>query len=355
MSNEFSGENEVKDCEMEVDGMFNCITVVVQGPVQALKGRDQEDGITVKCLNSIREYLPGAKIILSTWPNQNLQGLDYDQLVLCDDPGPNIRQYKQNGEPRYYNNNRQIISTSEGLKQVNTKYAMKLRSDNYLTSNDFVRLQAKFRKRCDEYKFLQERVVMSNVFARQYSKGHKVAFHLNDFFYFGLTDDLLTMWDLPLVKDFIPSEKQAYHDSHPNYVIDCAQLFWLMALNKFDTNIQLKHLLDNSKDKLMQSNICYANNVVIASPEEIGLGLCTRFLRKSRVSKPKGKCSHIYFYEWQVLYKKYCDPKFKVECSIKDKMKLNLYRLRYIFPLFIEAKLRILKKHTQWYFDSKEM
>ncbi|MEJ6121845.1 WavE lipopolysaccharide synthesis family protein [Vibrio sp. 2-Bac 85] len=340
---------------MSKGNTFNDITVVVQGPVQALSDRNQEEGITYKCLKSIRQHLPGAKIILSTWRDQILDGLDYDQLVLCDDPGSNIRQYKLDGTPKYYNNNRQIVSSYEGLKKVETKYAMKLRSDNYLTSNNFVELQKTFQKRCETYRFLQERVVMSNVFARQYSKGHRVAFHLNDFFYFGLRQDLLTLWDLPLVKDYIPSDNKPYHDSHPNYAIDCAQLFWLMALNKFDANIKLKHLLDNSKDKLIQSNICYANNVVIASPEEIGLGLCTRFLQKSRVSKPKGKCSHIYFYEWQALYKKYCDPKFKVECSLKDKVELNLYRLRYIFPLFIEAKLRILKKHTQWYFDSKEM
>ncbi|GLS92615.1 hypothetical protein GCM10007916_36870 [Psychromonas marina] len=325
------------------------ITVVVQGPVQTFKDRKQEEGITVKCLKSIREHLPGAKIILSTWHGQELQGLDYDQLVLCDDPGQNIRQYKLDGTPRYYNNNRQIVSSSEGLKKVTTKYAMKLRSDNYLTSNDFVMLQKKFQKRCNDYKFLQERVVMSNVFARQYSKGHKVAFHLNDFFYFGLTKDLLTLWDLPLVEDFIPTKEQPYHDSHPNYVIDCAQLFWLKALNKFDPSIQLEHLLDNSKAKLKQSDICYANNIIIGEPSDIGLGLCKRFIENSRVSRPKGKCAHIYFFEWQQLYKKHCDSGFNVECSLVEKIEVFIYRLMYTHSLYIEAKFRIMKRKLNWY------
>lgn len=334
---------------MTLEQKFKDITVVVQGPVQTFKDRQQEEGITVKCLASIREYLPGATIILSTWHNQNIQGLDYDQLVLCDDPGQNIRQYKLDGTPRYYNNNRQIVSSCEGLKRVTTKYAMKLRSDNYLTSNDFVMLQKKFHKRGEKYKFLQERVVMSNVFARRYSKGHKVAFHLNDFFYFGLTKDLLTLWDLPLVEDFIPSKEQPYHASHPNYVIDCAQLFWLKALNKFDSSIQLEHLLDNSKEKLTQSDICYANNIIIGAPSDIGLGLCKRFVEKSRVSKPKGQCAHFYFFEWQLLYKKYCDSEFKVEYSLKKRIEVLFYRLMYVHSLYFEAKIRILKRKINWY------
>jgi hypothetical protein len=61
------------------------ITVVVQGPVQALPDRDQDEGITQLCLRSVRELLPGARIILSTWDQQDLDGLDYDELVINTD------------------------------------------------------------------------------------------------------------------------------------------------------------------------------------------------------------------------------------------------------------------------------
>ena len=49
------------------------ISVVVQGAI------DKEN--TPKCLKSIREFLPNAKIILSTWKNSNVENLDYDMLV----------------------------------------------------------------------------------------------------------------------------------------------------------------------------------------------------------------------------------------------------------------------------------
>ena len=321
------------------------ISVVVQGPVQSLSDRGQEEGITKKCIDSVRKYLPGAKIILSTWHNQDLSDLYYDELVLCDDPGRNIRQYKKDGSPKYYNNNRQIISTAEGLKRVTTKYAVKLRSDNYLTSNGFVVLQKKFPTRCKQYKFLQERVVVANAFTRKYAKGHKVAFHLSDFFYFGLAKDLLMLWDLPLVADFEKKNNNDYSPCYPNYITDCTQLFWLLALQKFDPSIKLDHLLDNCSYKLKQSDLCYANNLIIGSPEEIGLGLGEKFSNgRVRISRNRGKCAHLHYNEWQVLYIKYCDPDFRAASSLKFKLNLFINRIKYVYPIYPETKLRLLKR-----------
>jgi len=325
--------------------VFSDITVVAQGPVQVLNGRAQEEGITKKSLASVRQVLPGAKIILSTWKNQDLSGLDYDELVISEDPGANIRQYKKDGTPQYYNNNRQIVSSLEGLKKVTTKYAIKLRSDNYLISSEFVTLQKKFNKRCSKYQFLTERVVVCNAFTRKYAKGHKVAFHLSDFFYFGLTNDLLSLWDLPLLEDYKATKEKPISLCYPHYQIDCTQLFWLSALSKFDPNIQLDHLLDNSKKKLEQSDICYANNLIVASSQEIGLGLGVKFSDgKARISRARGISSHLYFHEWLDLYKKYCDQSVDTNVSFSFKYKLLFNRLCYVYPNYFEVKMRLLKR-----------
>ena len=55
------------------------ISVVIQGAIDPIE--------TKKCISSIKQYLPGAEIILSTWENSNLEGLEYDHLVLSKDPG----------------------------------------------------------------------------------------------------------------------------------------------------------------------------------------------------------------------------------------------------------------------------
>ena len=50
------------------------ISVVVQGAIDKFN--------TPKCLKSIRKVLPRAEIVLSTWEKSDVNGLDYDILVL---------------------------------------------------------------------------------------------------------------------------------------------------------------------------------------------------------------------------------------------------------------------------------
>ena len=287
---------------------FKDITVVVQGPIQTLKDRPQEDGITQKCLSSVRQYLPGSKIILSTWPDQNLDGLDFDELVISEDPGPNIRYNNKDGSPKYFNNNRQIASSKAGLKKVTTRYAVKLRSDNFLTGNEFVELHSRYTQRFDEHRFFDERVVVCNVFTRMYAKGFRVAHHLSDFFYFGLTKDLLSIWDI----DFYPDAKPTENKTNPNlaerFPVDCTQMLWISALQKFDPGIKLKGLLDTSNNALELSDKIYANNLIIASPEELGLGLCQKFLGTARISRPSGRYAQWLHDDWKHLITKR-DPK----------------------------------------------
>ena len=118
--------------------MTKHISVVIHGPVQATPDRGMETGITEKAITSIREHLPGAHIILSTWPGQPTESLDIDELVISDDPGANIIAYDFDGTPLTENNNRQIVAVAAGLRKVKTPYAIKLRSDNYLLHSGFI-------------------------------------------------------------------------------------------------------------------------------------------------------------------------------------------------------------------------
>jgi len=326
---------------------FKHITVIVQGPVQTLKGREQEAGITQKCLASVRQHLPDAKIILSTWPNQHLSGLDFDELVISEDPGPNIRSFHRDGSPAYFNNNRQIVSTLAGLRLASTSYAIKLRSDNLLTGNQFVSIQNRYSHRCESQKIFRERVVVSNVFTRKYAKGFKVAFHLSDFFYYGLTNDLLAIWDLDLFNDVTPDQAtHAYRLAH-GFAIDCTQMFWLETLKKFGDDINLDGLLDNNPTKLKKSDIYYANNLVIASPEELGLSLGQKFSGPARIARQKGKCAQWQLYDWQKVYREYCDPLFEPDATLLQRLTLHIARLIYVYPTRIETLLKIIRRRTK--------
>ncbi|WP_345886891.1 WavE lipopolysaccharide synthesis family protein [Shewanella algae] len=287
---------------------FSDITVVVQGPVQSYQERAQETGITHKCLQSIREYLPGAKIILSTWEGQDCSGLEPDLLLLNQDPGGNIVAYDAAGKPQKLNFNRQIVSSAEGLKRVETRYAVKLRSDNFLTGKGFVAAQGKYpvRKAADSY--FQERVVVNTSYFRRYAEGQRVVRHPSDFFHFGLKEDLLKIWDLPLFADleYDPSRSgQAQYHGAPLTCPHAEQIYcdiWLRRLDPAWPKLEHRHHFDAAMDE--QWDRFMASNLLVLEPEQIGLGLIKRFIPKS---KRPNEMSHL---DWQLLYQHYCDPKF---------------------------------------------
>ncbi len=323
------------------------ITVVVQGPVQARADRPMDEGITHRSLASVRTHLPGAKIILSTWPKQNLEGLDYDDLVICDDPGPNINRYLEDGTPAKVNNNRQIVSSVEGLKRVQTRYAMKLRSDNFLTSDQFKTLQQAFPARHPDYRFLQERVVVNNTFTREYAKGMRVLFHACDFFYFGLTEDVLALWNFPLYPDypFDPAlHGQQQYAGAPYFQLDCTQKLWLSALQQFDQTLQLQHMHHHSAALQRASDLCFANNLVVGAPEDIGLGLNSKFTGNERANRLKGRITYLSFKGWQRLYRRYCDNSHTIPENRADELRQWALRALYLTPQWLEGQWRLNKQ-----------
>jgi len=331
------------------------ITVVVQGPVQALRDRHQEDGATMQCLKSVRKYLPGSHIILSTWPDQDLNGLDYDELIICDDPGRNIVGYNPDGSPRYENTNRQIVTTAEGLRKVNTKYAIKLRSDNYLTGNSFKQLQSKWTKRCEELRFTEERVVIANTFSRRFYRGLRITYYICDFFYFGLTKDLKAIWDIPHFADIAYREDQKNCEQHPGSpwpILDVDQMLakrFLKHSYKFNIGIEHKHdLRFNARNN---SDRIFANNFVVATPEQINFGLPTKF-KVNRQAKKSTQITYLSHAEWERLYKKYCDPSYQPETGTLDLLDIWAWRAIFV-PIKFFGNIYYLVR-ARWRFNKAQ-
>ena len=319
------------------------ITVIVQGPVQSLPERLQDEGITQRCLKSVRNYLPGARIVLSTWPDQDLDGLEFDELIINEDPGPNIIGYQRNGEPRKENTNRQIVSTMGGLRRVTTRYAMKLRADNYLTGTGFKELQQQYAERCDELRILKERVVITNTLMRRYYRGHRVAFFLSDFFNFGLTEDVMNIWDLPLLDDFPfdPGLKGALqHRGAPAPTTDVDQVLAELFIDKHrEKPLNLRDVFDTSDGKLRQSDIFFANNFVVATPDEIGFGLPLKFT-EGRQAKFSSMATCLASPEWRRLYRKFCDTGLPADGEFLSLAKIRLMRSAFVPLKWLEYQPR---------------
>ncbi|WP_318441507.1 WavE lipopolysaccharide synthesis family protein [Photobacterium leiognathi] len=289
---------------------FSYISVVIQGPVNSYQERKQEEGVTKKCIESIRRYLPGSKVILSTWEGQNCEGLEPDILLLNKDPGGNIVAYDEDGNSKKLNFNRQIVSTLEGLKIVKTPYVVKIRSDNFLTDNKFVFEQKKYSHRNSNDSVFDERIVINTSYFRLYADGQEVIMHPSDFFHYGRTVDVIKIWDIPLFDDLVYDldKKGLYQDNWSPYKsLHAEQVYCERWLSQLDGNApKLTDRYDNSYKNKKYWLRFIASNFIILEPEQIGLGLVKRF--KKKIKRP----NEFSYFDWLMLYKKYCDVNIKV-------------------------------------------
>lgn len=314
------------------------ITVVIQGPIHHSSGISSETGLTSRSISAIRKYFPGAVIVLSTWIGQEAEDLTYDKLVLSQDPGPTIVKYHKNGSPHTVNVNRQIVSTLAGLKAVETKYAMKLRSDNVLNSARLKNLLLRYPKRASEHKLTKERIISSNVFAKEYSQGLPIPFFPSDFFQFGRSEDLLALWDIPLIEDYQYDKKLAGKRQSKLYPwpdLHVEQTLWLSFINKY-IPIQMPHKFGTGRKQLKLSRKIIANNLIIAERAELDLEVPERLNQNDGAPY-----THYTLKRWEQLYKNFVDPGFKVKGSFRLTLKRLSARTIQYFTSGLKQHIRL--------------
>lgn len=279
------------------------ISVVVQGPVNR--------EVTPRALQSVRKHLPGSEIILSTWANSDTTGLDFDRLVLSDDPGA----FPQLHDPRYfYNVNRQIVSTAAGLRVAARPFAMKLRSDMLLSGRGFLDYFNRYPRRSPDYAVFERRVICLTGHDPEQTSS---LFMPGDWFNFGLTTDLLRLWDIPLARE---PETSRYFQLHPEENrlgevevnrFNPEQYIWVQCLSsKFA--IPFRHNQDFSEEALRIAEIALSNNLIPLSPRQFNLEA-----PRHRISW--GIWAILYSHaKWVRLYRKHCDPTFHAPVDLSS-------------------------------------
>ena len=245
---------------------------MVQGPVKA---------ITAQCLQSVRQHFPKARLILSTWKNQQLPHLPVDEILELNDPGPN--NIVINGQTRQLNNNRQLFSTHQGLLRVQTPYAVKLRSDNLICGRDFVELYQQYHDapRIDRYRYLQQRVMTRSAIFVDRHHGAPVHFCKSDLFDFGLTADLLTLWPASLLETLHFSPGHGYK-VRPPAAEQFLCLRWLSTL--LNTPLQINQCaFDDAGLGVEFWQHFVANNLIVAEPKRLGLDVTTHFYHRGNI------------------------------------------------------------------------
>lgn len=297
--------------------MFNCenISVIVQGGINSKE--------TPLCLASIRKFLPGAQIILSTWEGSDVDNLDYDVLVLNNDPGAQVICQIKNKDV-YNNVNRQLLSTQEGLKHADRKYAMKLRSDLILSDNRFLEYFDKFKQRSGKYNIFDRKILASTLFSRRYIKYKAMfytPFHVSDWWFFGLKSDLEKYFlDTKLVEEpyfsnyfDLPKNKNKVSPyGVVNFKMAPEQYFCYEFFNRYFKDIYMEDAADVNEKLVETYENCLADNFIILEYEQSGIYLNKYSYSKNEILSGEQYFGLYNFYEYEKLYQKYCDSEYQL-------------------------------------------
>jgi len=307
------------------------ISVVVQGRV--------EKDLTALCLASVRKYLPGAQLILSTYKGTNTAGLDFDDLVLSDDPGA----LKFNNT-EYCNVNRMLVTSKAGIAYAVRPYILKLRSDLELRSLDFIKYFAKYDKFDDNYRIYKERILCSILFTLKFEESSEkhmdIPFHVSDWWYFGKAEDIHKLYSVDLVEEPYFSRYFQYHPKPEGRVEIFPERLWRMSPEQYILSSLVKKkipelafdtMFDSSSEILEISERFIVNNYIPLSASMSGI-----YNNKSAYVNANYNFSGVYkdgLYSeklWMKAYKNFCDYNFELP-------------IKYEFEFFKED-LRCYKK-----------
>lgn len=265
------------------------ISVVVQGKIYA--------HITKKCLESIRKYLPGAEIILSTWKNENLSGLDYDELVLSDDIGAG--SIDSLGVVNNYN--RQIVSSKRGVGKATKNYILKIRSDMYLINNSFLVIYGEYASGAIIF---GKRILVGDFYTRN-PRVIPMPYHISDWFFFGQKKDVFDYVESAKLQSKVDDEWFLYHKNKNKFFKNMLtryapeQYFCLSFFSRF-YDLTCLDYADNSDMNINLTEEIIAQNFIVVDSLKSGFKFT-----KYNPNRFKERLSLLGFREWLFLYNHY--------------------------------------------------
>lgn len=317
------------------------ISIVVQGPVFAR---------TKDCLKSLRKFLPNSQIILSTWEYSDLDGLEYDNLVLSECPKENWDMFIPGNKENWSkpnNINKQIISTQAGLSLAEREYTLKWRTDFILSSiqflYDYFEIIKLVPQMSPEWKLFTQRIL--TVGTGNIDK-MGLSYHLSDYIAFGLTSDIQDLWNIPLIDDQYANygyynKIDEFHQF--NFMYAAEQKLLLDNLDK--NNIEYhkpKNYFDKSSNIKEDSEKVLINNFIFYDYPK------SRILSKFSWMNKKDDGFSYSFLDFINLYDKYVEPLSK---QTKNQLLQFCYNNRKkVYLLNIKKYDEVVKTTYNFYF-----
>jgi len=299
------------------------ISVIVQGAI--------DPKLTPLCLQSVRTYLPGAEIILSTWAGSTVDGLDCDTLVLNRDPGG-----KKCGFIHHTTNNtnRQLVSTQGGLQKASRPYCLKVRSDALLKGAGFLSYWDRFPARDAEYALLEHKILVGSVYSREATcsggTGAPTPFHPSDLWLMGLTQDMRAYFsDTALMPD-LDLANWAY--KYPNRVPYQSPLwryapeqYYLVSFLKRHPDIALtfEEWSDWNEENISLSQKIIYNNFVFLGFHQSSIYNRKHAWMHNFDDQTRGLISYDVF---QKRYQELCDPDYQLDPVHRNRLHFRKHK-----------------------------
>ena len=315
----------------EYSSIKNDISVIVQGAADKKK--------TLKCLKRVKKNLPSAEIILSTWEGSDVSYLEKycNRIVLNKDPGATVFDDKEN---KYNNLNRILVSSQNGINAATRKYVLRLRSDLALKNDNILKLADDFSTRNPEKSLFKQRIFAYEIFSIKYDiknrNKQRMLFHISDWCYFGLKEDLQELFSIPLVHE---PDFSRYFETHNKTIDDIhSTRLWKMSPEQYITsenakkvfqNLKFDNYLDITDENIKISENFIINNFRVFTPKEWGISILKEEYKtvKMHIHSP-----FIYYSRTEQLkdYKKYCDNTIE---TTEMQFLQKLYDIKYFEAL----------------------
>lgn len=242
------------------------ISIIIQGDIR------EESPL---CLSRARAIFPEAEIIFATYEGSEIPSDFECKTLMIPDPGDQDPATRNPKAPRT-NTNRQIATTQAGLAAATRPFALKLRSDVLLQSDQILRLWEKVHRADPTH----ARLVVPSFFTRNPNGISGYLFHISDWVMFGETGLLRKFW----ARAPVSAEDLAWfdHARHHWSATPTARRFRARYTAEQHLSIgyaqalgfRVPQFVNETSAALRQDcERFYARHFVIAAPEELGCTL----------------------------------------------------------------------------------
>ena len=305
------------------------ITVIIEGPI--------EKNISNKVINNFLKRFLKSNIIISTHIDQKLYKKFYlkKNITIIKNNYPNIGYYRDKPKSPH-SANLYIQTCGSALKIVTTKYCLKARYDMFFKNKNFLKFFDKFNLFDDKAKFVKKRILVSSHYT---INPHKLPlpFHISDWFFFGLTEDLKKLFYIK--KSSEPTQSRWFEKKKKPFKINLdyycryrpEQYLWKSFITKF-IKINFQNSYHASYKNIYFSDKIVANNTVIIQPDLAG------FISLKHKNFDNRRDLYLFdfnynFYDWLKLYKKYCNLNFDLSGFKNNKSIIRTFKFIIFNPI----------------------